>query len=223
MFASFTQQAIPSSIRLIHIRQSLQVRNKWGSWVTGVSPPKIAQLVDPELIDLTELGDSLFRHLISLNHTRYTTQGTSDPDPQGLPEVDSEEEANRMGSRNSKYEVSRDTPLSNQPPLPPPGRHDILRDSMRRFANWVFGPRGLPNLQVIALGDFSHGRGSNGQDNMFLVRGNSSSPSLAGRTDNFAIFWLGEKRSQDWAELVDRNQHVLEACPSEPLVDYHMV
>jgi hypothetical protein len=36
------------------------------------------------------------------------------------------------------------------------------------FAEWAFGPRGLPALQVLAFGDFSHGDRYSGQQ--FLLR-----------------------------------------------------
>lgn len=104
-------------------------------------------------------------------------------------------------------------------PSLPPDKRAILREPMRRFANWAFGPKGLPALRVIALGDFAHGRVKEGLDNMFLVRGEGGT-SMDDNADKFSIFWPKEKGSQYWAELVERNNHLLEACPAEPLVDY---
>lgn len=32
----------------------------------------------------------------------------------------------------------------------------VTAEELHRFAEWAFGPDGLPELQVFAFGDFSH-------------------------------------------------------------------
>lgn len=219
MFASFAQQATPSSVQLIHIRQSRKQRNQWGSWVTGGSLPKILQ--QNEAGELATGAREAGYYWAALNNTRYATPASTDPAADELPEVDSEEEARRMESPRHRYVFSQPT-TSPKRTLLPLDKRVILRDPLRRFADWVFGPRGLPGLRVIALGDFAHGRVIKEKDNMFLVRGNGG-PSAANGTDSYTIFWPEEKGTQDWAELVDRNRHFLEACPAEPLMDYDTI
>ena len=221
MFASFTQKATTTSLQLIHIRQSRMGRGQWGSWVTrGAFYPVILQPIDPRDFDPESAGPP-DRSWSLLNTTRYATRGIDDAEPQGLPEVGSEEEARRMESQTPEDILSPSSKL-RKPVLLPLEKQAILREPLRRFANWVFGPSGLPALQVIALGDFAHGRVSKKRDNMFLVRGNSGA-STTDDADNYSIFWPEEKGLQDWAELVDRNKHFLEACPAEPLMDYDLV
>ena len=41
-------------------------------------------------------------------------------------------------------------------PLPRPGNRFLPLRELLEFAQWAFGSDGLPNLQIIAYGDFSH-------------------------------------------------------------------
>lgn len=83
-----------------------------------------------------------------------------------------------------------------------------LRDELRLFAEWVFGPQGIASLQVVVFGDFAHG-GRKSSHNLLLRR------STQGRS-TFRVYGGSDpelKRVQ--AEY----REVLEACPVEPLFE----
>jgi hypothetical protein len=79
---------------------------------------------------------------------------------------------------------------------------------VHRFANWAFGPHGIPSLQTIALGDYAHG-GRETWNNFFLCRCTEE-----GR--RFRYFSEHEWMAQ---ELYYDYRNVLEACPVEPFME----
>ncbi|WQF84562.1 Putative F-box domain-containing protein [Colletotrichum destructivum] len=83
-----------------------------------------------------------------------------------------------------------------------------LRPRFRRLAEWAFGPGGPPSLRAIAYGDFTHG-GRDGEGNIIVVR---SAGSGAG-------FRECCKDSRQWDDLVNEYRDMLEACPTQSLLD----
>ena len=78
--------------------------------------------------------------------------------------------------------------------------------AVRDFASWAFGPSGLPDLEVLAYGDFSfQGR----QPNILLCR--SGDDSVPGFRE------LKKEDRRLW-ELVQKNTDFLEACPEDYLL-----
>jgi hypothetical protein len=95
---------------------------------------------------------------------------------------------------------------------------DFLRvlPAVRRFANWVFGPDGIPALDILAYGDFSfQGRQPNvlfgrPQDMIADEEGAASSPG-----PKFHVVTPQDTRLWD---LVQDNLDFLEACPEDYLL-----
>ncbi|TIC93708.1 hypothetical protein CH35J_009063 [Colletotrichum higginsianum] len=83
-----------------------------------------------------------------------------------------------------------------------------LRPRFRRFAEWAFGPGGPPSLRAIAYGDFTHG-GRDGEGNIIVCR---SAGGGAG-------FRECDRDSRQWDDLVDEYRDMLEACPTQRLLD----
>ena len=95
--------------------------------------------------------------------------------------------------------------------------------NLNTFACWAFGPHGLPNLQVLAHGDFSHdGRYV---ENTFIFGRDGFVPSVQKPT-----FWAAAPKSEvgfvgfsllgkeERNEVMARYGAFLEACPVDPLV-----
>lgn len=87
-----------------------------------------------------------------------------------------------------------------------------LKRKFQDFAQWAFGPYGLPSLRIIAFGDFSYG-GRYHQHNVLLCR--NTSPSWSG-DKNFRH--LTEEDHSLW-DLLKTYSDVLEACPTGNLFD----
>jgi len=76
---------------------------------------------------------------------------------------------------------------------------------LRRFADWAFSAHGIPNLQVLVCGDFSHGSCQGGQYSLILCKDGADYHAMNQHTEGF------------WA-LVDANMDVLSACPDEAIM-----
>ncbi|KAI9704018.1 MAG: hypothetical protein M1820_005639 [Bogoriella megaspora] len=83
--------------------------------------------------------------------------------------------------------------------------------SVKDFANWAFNSNGLPDLQVLAYGDFSFG---GRQPNILLCR---SSNEVAMPSSDVVFRQLGKADEGLW-ELVQDNVDFLEACPEDSLL-----
>ncbi|KAI9674936.1 MAG: hypothetical protein M1822_008998 [Bathelium mastoideum] len=82
---------------------------------------------------------------------------------------------------------------------------------VKGFANWAFGPNGLPDLRILAYGDFTFG---GGHPNILLRR---SSNEADFSSSNVMFRELGKADGGLW-ELVQENADFLEACPEDYLV-----
>ncbi|KAH8650229.1 hypothetical protein BGZ60DRAFT_569554 [Tricladium varicosporioides] len=97
-----------------------------------------------------------------------------------------------------------------------------LPPKLRKFANWAFGPDGLPMLEVLAFGDFSHdGRFHN--HNRFYCRHTRSIRTPGNVTlqqsehERVLTFRPIRKNDKEW-DLIDRNKKFLEACPTNSII-----
>jgi hypothetical protein len=94
-------------------------------------------------------------------------------------------------------------------------RPQKLTKSLHDLAQWAFGPRGLPSLNVIVYGDFSH-QGRYAQSHVFLCRNTilheNHDQDMAGQ--NYRHFPCG-----DWGERdqLEKFSNMLAACPTSPL------
>ena len=87
----------------------------------------------------------------------------------------------------------------------------MLNQELPYVAQQMFGPNGLPELQILAYGDFSYG--SRFEDSSILIcRNDVASVKRAGRTVrlNFRKLQLEDLALQD---LLSRHMPTLEACP----------
>ncbi|KAH8900342.1 hypothetical protein GQ53DRAFT_862345, partial [Thozetella sp. PMI_491] len=85
---------------------------------------------------------------------------------------------------------------------------NMLRIGFLRFLEWVFGPRGVPSLQVVAFGDFAYG--GRGTQNVMATR----SPERP------VHFRLVDESMPEWKEILSENSELFEACPNEPLLGF---
>ncbi|KAJ4294694.1 hypothetical protein N0V88_004924 [Collariella sp. IMI 366227] len=91
---------------------------------------------------------------------------------------------------------------------------DILKQPFRRLLDWAFGPDGIPSLEVVAAGDFAHGRNGYSLHNIFVCK-NSKSKEAGGC--GYRVFDArDEEHRHEWQALVMPFQQALEACPVGP-------
>ncbi|KAF2193898.1 hypothetical protein K469DRAFT_549029 [Zopfia rhizophila CBS 207.26] len=88
-----------------------------------------------------------------------------------------------------------------------------LTKLLHDLAQWVFGPKGLPSLEVIVCGDFFY-KGRYAQSNVFLCRNvglRVREQDMAGQT--FRHF----SRDDLWQRnLLNKYSNILAACPASP-------
>ena len=91
--------------------------------------------------------------------------------------------------------------------------HQVLR-----FAQWAFSPDGLPELRILAFGNFSY-QGRYKNHSMLLCRSKASTEYASGElnveTTPIASLMFREVTEEDWSlqDLVSANMDMLEACP----------
>ena len=94
------------------------------------------------------------------------------------------------------------------------------------FAEWAFGPSGLPALQVLAFGDFSHNDRYPGQQ--FLVRrkgrpgpcsGKGSDPSICNNPHSFPFCPASMEDPSIWDGVSLDGARLLTACPDGGLIE----
>jgi hypothetical protein len=81
-------------------------------------------------------------------------------------------------------------------------REPELRNDFRHFAEWAFGPDGIPSLDIIAFGDFAYGGRENGH-NVLLGRNTSG-------TSNFRML---DAKTGEWKDALDKYHVAMGACP----------
>jgi hypothetical protein len=82
---------------------------------------------------------------------------------------------------------------------------------LKNFADWAFGPTGLPNLLVIAFGDFSHDRRFS-ESHIFIFRELTPSTKL---------FRFADRGIHDHLlDGIQGAQRMLGTCPTQPILKY---
>ncbi|KAF2669618.1 hypothetical protein BT63DRAFT_479411 [Microthyrium microscopicum] len=88
--------------------------------------------------------------------------------------------------------------------------------AFHEFANWAFGPNGIPSLQILAYGDFSFDGRYNGK-NLLLCRHQTDriDAAKANRDD------YRHMERKDWVlwNLLEKHANALSACPVDPLME----
>lgn len=81
------------------------------------------------------------------------------------------------------------------------------------FADWAFGPTGLPNLMVIVFGDFSDGDRFKWSQ-VLLIR------SLTPSTNLYRI--VGYGMHDHMIDRISGSREMLSACPTQSTIVYSM-
>ncbi|KAK4033386.1 hypothetical protein C8A01DRAFT_40172 [Parachaetomium inaequale] len=79
--------------------------------------------------------------------------------------------------------------------------------------DWVFGPEGIASLEVVAVGDFAHGRNGTYLHNIFVCRRGDSSCWESGCRAYEVFDARDTEHKHEWAALVHPHRSFLEACP----------
>jgi hypothetical protein len=77
-----------------------------------------------------------------------------------------------------------------------------LRPTFRKFLDRIFGPQGIPSLQVVAFGDFSYRR-----------RNKNSVSNLLFCKDGNGNIQLLKENSLRWKEILNEHRAALQSCP----------
>jgi hypothetical protein len=132
-------------------------------------------------------------------------------DPSDSGSDDDSFEIDMPGDSQSSQNKSNDGSLFEDDEFPE------IRKTLQDFAEWAFGPKGIPSLRVIAYGDFSY-EGRFSLNNVLLCKAASSTkmrrqdvacPNFRRIADNDRPLWA----------LVHKYSNVLEACPNDPLLE----
>lgn len=118
--------------------------------------------------------------------------------------------ANPIPPRNRNGLPGPDFRLWQHATAGPRGSRDEV-EQLRSFASFAFSEDGIPELQILALGDFCHG-GRYGRYNVVYCRNLS-----VGRLEEETFLPL-EEAGPKMRELFDRNMDMFAACPSEPIM-----
>lgn len=84
---------------------------------------------------------------------------------------------------------------------------------LRDFADWAFGPTGLPNIMVIAFGDFSNGCRFEWSQ-VLLIR------SLTPSTDMYRI--VGHGMHGHILDGISSAREMLSSCPAQPTIVHNI-
>ncbi|KAK4173911.1 hypothetical protein QBC36DRAFT_193573, partial [Triangularia setosa] len=77
----------------------------------------------------------------------------------------------------------------------------------------IFGPTGIPSLEVVAFGDFAHDRNRWILHNLFVCRSNTSAKK-------YRVFDARDKTNEHgWIDTGCKYKNMLESCPAALLVD----
>jgi hypothetical protein len=187
----FTQK---QTLKVVHIRQSgLDRDTSWGIWRT---------------FDAT------------------ASNSDSDDFDDEMEDDDEEEEEEEEGKwvyEALELEPHQDRPLSHS---------QLIRDWQREcgvdlaykprptqdlhfFANWAFGPTGIPSLSVIAFGDFSYNE-RYASENVFLCRNEHQDDRSTGAHQRYNYRQITSSDHSAW-DLIEIHRYALEACPTNSL------
>ena len=115
--------------------------------------------------------------------------------------------ASNSAPSNNHSACSTSNPYSDE--------YSLIPFEILTFANWAFGPHGVPSLQVLAYGDFSFdGRFS--QYNTLMCPGTGWSTPAQQPTGELGWTFRRLKKSDKvlW-DLVNKNADFLGACPTD--------
>jgi hypothetical protein len=149
----------------------------------------------------------------------------SDPDPDVMSACDSTSEDGSFNESTMKGgkppSMTHSTASSESFDIA-----EILRlpGELLEFANWAFGPDGLPTLQVLAFGDFSYdGRFNDIHNYLFCrhtwsIRNPENSISQPEEDELILKFRLVRENDRELWDLIDRNIDFLGACPTDSIM-----
>jgi hypothetical protein len=103
---------------------------------------------------------------------------------------------------------------------------EILRlpTELLEFTNWAFGPHGLPTLEVLAFGDFSHDGRFDVHNKLFCRHTRSTrypGDDTSQRIHDKLVLTFRPVKGNDrelW-DRINRNTEFLKACPTDSIID----
>ena len=131
------------------------------------------------------------------------------------PVLDSWESDNSPQSPDSENDQSSsEDEESDQDSQDEHGNIPIQR-KLKHFANWAFGPDGIPSLRIIAVGDFTHSE-RHWDTNVVLCK----RMSKAGKMSILRVQTISQLKKFDRAlwELAEEYRRNFEACPTGRLI-----
>ncbi|KAK0665428.1 hypothetical protein QBC41DRAFT_379707 [Cercophora samala] len=88
----------------------------------------------------------------------------------------------------------------------------MLLPSFAALLDWIFGPTGISSLEVVAFGDYAHGRNGWALHNMFVSRGQPGK--------RYRVFDARDKTNRhEWIDTAHKYKSFLESCPVGPMVE----
>jgi hypothetical protein len=121
----------------------------------------------------------------------------------------------------SDDDASDDRPVSDVSDTAGSYLSSVLLEELFTFANWAFGPKRFPKLDIVAFGDFSY-QGRFSRNTLLLCRDKpSSSPANPDTTQQGTALTFRNMRKNDRAlwDLLKRNADFLEACPTQAILN----
>ncbi|KAK0744635.1 hypothetical protein B0T21DRAFT_389915 [Apiosordaria backusii] len=96
--------------------------------------------------------------------------------------------------------------------FPPHDLEGMLLPAFASFLDWAFGPTGIISLEVVAFGDFAHGRNGWALHNLFVCRSSLDK--------KYRVFDARDRANEhEWIDTRHKYRNFLESCPVAPLVD----
>jgi hypothetical protein len=89
------------------------------------------------------------------------------------------------------------------------------------FAQWVFGPKGILSLRLLAFGDFSY-NGRFAAHNLLLCRMEQQPADIAIPESQRLYFRAVKEDDRNVHELLSKHSDVLEACPIDSLFNINI-
>ena len=94
---------------------------------------------------------------------------------------------------------------------------DSVPRSLLALAEWAFGPNGLPNLRILAWGDFGYYDRWVGVNKLYCRKEGAQHCTSTSDIRQSAFREVG-RRDYNLREFVKKNQDMLAACPGDSLL-----
>lgn len=90
----------------------------------------------------------------------------------------------------------------------------VKREEVNKFADWVFGPNGFPQLLVFAYGDFAFSKSCRDYNVLYC---RNDSVGMKESDSAYKVLTHANKELWDWVMV---NMDFLSACPYRSLLEW---